>query len=75
VKPLRETTSKPPHILGNFPRIEIIFGCVEKPTAVVAPTGDDPKYTKLVNLKKLLDSGVLSKEEFEREKAKILSQP
>lgn len=75
MKPLRETTSKPPHILGNFPRIEIIFGCVDKPTAVVAPASDDPKYTKLVNLKKLLDSGVLSQQEFEREKAKLLSQP
>lgn len=75
MKPLRETASKPPHILGNFPRIEIIFGCVDKPTAVVAPTSDDPKYTKLVNLKKLLDSGVLSQQEFEREKAKLLNQP
>ena len=75
MKPLRETASKPPHILGNFPRIEIIFGCVDKPAAVVAPAGDDPKYTKLVNLKKLLDSGVLSQQEFEREKAKLLSQP
>lgn len=24
---LRQTTSKPPHILGNFPRVEIIFEC------------------------------------------------
>lgn len=72
---LRETTSKPPHILGNFPRIEIIFGCVEKPMSPAAPVSDDPKYTKLVNLKKLLDSGVLSQQEFEREKSKILAQP
>jgi len=75
MKPLRETTSKPPHILGNFPRVELIFGCVDKPPSVGSPAGDDPKYTKLVNLKKLLDSGVLTPEEFEREKAKILSQP
>ena len=75
MKPLRETTSKPPHILGNFPRIEIVFACVDKPSSAAAPAGDDPKYTKLVNLKKLLDSGVLSQEEFEREKAKVLSQP
>jgi hypothetical protein len=27
-KTLSETTSRPPHILGNFPRIEIIFVCV-----------------------------------------------
>lgn len=24
---LRQTTSKPPHILGNYPRVEIIFEC------------------------------------------------
>ena len=75
MKPLRETTSKPPHVLGNYPRIEIIFGCVAKPATTAAPSGNDPKYTKLVNLKKLLDDGVLSQQEFEREKAKILSQP
>ena len=75
MKPLRETTSKPPHILGNFPRIEIIFGCIEKQASVAARTSEDPKYTRLVNLKKLLDSGVLSQQEFEREKAKVLSQP
>jgi hypothetical protein len=75
MNPLRETTSKPPYILGNFPRIEIVFECIDKPTAVVSPPGDDVKYEKLVNLKKLLDSGVLTQEEFEREKAKILSQP
>ena len=75
MKPLRETTSQPPHIFGNFPRIEIIFGCIEKPASVGVITSNDPKYTMLVNLKKLLDSGVLSHQEFEREKAKVLSQP
>ena len=24
---LQQTTSKPPHILGNYPRVEIIFEC------------------------------------------------
>jgi hypothetical protein len=47
----------------------------DEPGSTLTPAGDDPKYTKLVNLKRLLDNGVLSKEEFEREKAKILSQP
>lgn len=75
MKPLRETASKPPHILGNFPRVEIVFACVAKPSTVSTPVNEDPKYTKLVNLKKLLDSGVLSKQEFEAEKAKVLSQP
>jgi hypothetical protein len=25
----RETISTPPHVLGNFPRAEVIFGCVK----------------------------------------------
>lgn len=72
---IRETTATPPYILGNFPRVEIVFDCVDRPTAVEPATGDDPKYTKLVNLKKLLDSHVITQDEFDREKAKILNQP
>jgi hypothetical protein len=72
---LRETTATPPYILGNFPRVEIVFDCVDRPTAVEPATGDDPKYTKLVNLKKLLDAHVITQDEFDREKAKILNQP
>lgn len=72
---IRETASKPPHILGNFPRIEIIFSCGDKAPSVALPAGEDAKYSKLVNLKKLLDSGVLTQREFESEKAKVLAQP
>ena len=72
---IRETTATPPYILGNFPRVEIVFDCVDRPTAVGPATGDDPKYTKLVNLKKLLDAAVITQDEFDREKAKILNQP
>jgi hypothetical protein len=71
---LRETTATPPYILGNFPRVEIIFGCVDKPSPG-SSTADGTKYKKLVELKKLLDSSVLTQQEFEQEKAKILNQP
>jgi hypothetical protein len=71
---IRETTATPPYILGNFPRIEIVFDCVAQPVALGPAAGDDPKYTKLVNLKKLLDAHVITQDEFEREKAKILDQ-
>jgi hypothetical protein len=58
---------------------------VPQPTASVTPekvtpnvttpsTFDDVLYIKLTNLKKLLDNGVITKEEFEKEKAKILNQ-
>lgn len=69
-----EQQSHQPYILGNFPRIEIIFGCVDKPNVKAPPTFEDTKYIKLSNLKKLLDSGVITKEEYEKEKSKILNQ-
>jgi hypothetical protein len=58
---------------------------VQQPTAPTTPgkvtpnvttpsTFDDVLYTRLNNLKKLLDNGVITKEEFEKEKAKILNQ-
>jgi hypothetical protein len=72
---LRETTATPPYILGNFPRVEIIFGCVDKIYATGAAGGDDPKYDKLVNLKKLLDAKIITQQEFDAEKAKILNAP
>lgn len=75
MKPLRETTSTPPHILGNYPRVEIVFACVEKENSYMPVAAEDAKYTKLVNLKKLLDGGVITQAEFDSEKAKILSQP
>ena len=71
---LTERTANPPYILGNFPRIEIVFDCIEK-SAPLAATASDPKYSKLVNLKKLLDSGVITRVEFDKEKAKILGEP
>lgn len=37
MKPLRETNSKPPHVLGNFPRVEIVFECVDRPQVAAVP--------------------------------------
>lgn len=73
-KTLIEHTSTPPHILGNFPRVELIFVCAAKTANAGSSTFEDQRYIKLMNLKKLLDSGVITKEEFEREKAKILAE-
>jgi len=70
---LREHTSTPPHILGNFPRIEIIFACVETAEIYSSSDGND-KYEQLRELKSLLDDGVITEEEFEIEKKKLLSE-
>jgi len=71
---LAETAAKPPYILGNFPRVELVFECVAKTTAPSATVASG-KYERLAALKKLLDGGALTQQEFEREKAKVLSEP
>ena len=44
------------------------------PNVTTPSTFDDVLYIRLNDLKKLLDNGVITKEEFEKEKAKILNQ-
>ena len=68
-----EQLSNPPYILGNFPRIEIVFACADKPKTEQSQNFEDVQYERLTDLKKLLDEGIITKEEFEKEKAKILN--
>ena len=69
---LGERTSGPPYILGNFPRIELVFACIEKPNQERSNDFRDGKYLRLINLKKLLDGGIITQEEFQLEKQNIL---
>lgn len=71
---LVERAANPPYILGNFPRIELVFECVDKPSNTAA-TGSSSKYEKIKLLKQMLDSGALTQQEFEQEKAKLLAEP
>lgn len=71
---LGDKSSQPPYILGNFPRVEIVFACIDKPLAQSNSTATS-RYQDLAALKKLLDEGGLTHEEYEREKARILSSP
>jgi len=59
--------SNPPYILGNFPRMELVFVCNDKPTA---PT--DALYARLANLRRLLEDGTITRAEFEAQKRKLL---
>lgn len=59
-------------IAGNFPRIEIVFVLIDKKVNVTNTKED--KITRLEKLKKLLDDGALTKEEYEKEKKKILDE-
>lgn len=71
---IKEHVSVPPYILGNFPRIEIIFVCTNKNVGQDVPAKhENDKYQQLVKLKKLLDEGILTQQEFDREKNKILN--
>ena len=75
VKPLQETTSKPPHVLGNFPRVEWIFECTDQPLPTAAGVQSSDKLGQIERLKKLLDSGAITQAEYEREKSKIFGAP
>ena len=70
---LGEQISNPPYILGNFPRIEIVFALIDK-TMDESPAPERDRYSELEKLKRLLDDGALSQEEYDTEKAKILSE-
>lgn len=69
-----EHTASPPYILGNFPRIEIIFVCIDKENNHAITKSTIDKYDRLSKIKELLVNGVLTKEEFNLEKKKILSK-
>ena len=58
--------------MGNFPRIEIVFALVEKESEQY-PVRSRDRYTDLERLKRLLDDGALTQEEYDSEKAKILN--
>lgn len=75
VRLLEERTSTPPHILGNFPRVEWVFECTARQSVSAANSSSSDKLSQLERLKKLLDSGALTQQEFEREKARVLSAP
>lgn len=69
VRLVRETTS-PGHLLpGNFPRVEWLFECEESPMR----ERQADRLDQLEKLKRLLDNGTLTQQEFEAEKAKILA--
>ena len=71
---IKEHTSTLPHILGNFPRIEIIFTCIDESKIAKPSNLNNNKYIRLRNIKSLLDDGILTNNEFEIEKQSILSE-
>ena len=70
--------SKAARPFGGFPEATLRFRCVvqtpPKSQANAADERTDEKIAQLERLKRLLDSGALTQEEFDREKAKLLGQ-
>ena len=74
---LRERVSSGAHVAGNFPRAELVFACVSSEVSKstpVTPSTKQNRYDELRELKSLLDEGVLTQEEYEQEKRKILEK-
>lgn len=68
---ISEHTGQPPYILGNFPKIEIIFVCQEKEEDNNMNNHEE-KYKNLEKIKKLYDNGILTEDEYLKEKEKLL---
>ena len=70
-----ETTSYPPYVPGDFPRVEIVFDCVDKASPPSFALTQAEKDAEVARLKHLQDIGILTQAEFDREKAKVLGAP
>ena len=69
---IREQAAVPPYILGNFPKIELIFVCEPSVFQIKTETVGGSKWEQLEALANLLDRGIITDLEFKAEKAKIM---
>ena len=77
IKILQERRSAPLQILGNFPRSELIFICVDKSQPIqseVSLNQQASNYSKLVELKRMKDEGLITSKEYDAQKSKILNK-
>lgn len=76
VKVLQERRSPSLQILGNFPRSELIFVCVDSGSNLGnnSKAPDQKKYDQLKELKTAFDDGLISKKEYQSQKSKILDR-
>ncbi len=72
-KILQETRSPYLQILGNFPRSEIIFICIDDDKKE-QQSNKEALYSRLKELKKMQDEGLINKAEYESQKAKLLNE-
>ena len=72
---------KPPYMINHYPNITITYVCQDlnnRKPPVVKKAEDikttNNKYNDLIMIKKLLDEGILTQQEFKEEKRKILNR-
>ena len=60
---------------GNFPKVELLFVCTQSKVKnnTNQQSSRNKKYQDLKQLKELLDSGVITEDEFKKEKGKVLN--
>lgn len=80
LKILSIKSSKPPYILGNFPRTTVQFMCLDSDDTKLKENINegnviekDDVETKIKTLNKLLSDGLITKNDFEEQKKKLLS--
>jgi len=72
---LAEQFSNPPYIAGNFPRVEIVFALVDKNNETNNQTQiKKTNADKLKELKKMLDDKIITEEEYDKLKQKIIEE-
>jgi hypothetical protein len=74
----------PPYISGNYPKAELQFKCLDPSDPELNPTPENAStepvrssgdyYTELRRLKSLLNDGIITQEEFDAKKKKILAK-
>jgi hypothetical protein len=74
---IEETTANPPYIRGKLPphRNRVSVPHPSSKIDSISVSVPDVKYIKLVDVKRLLDTGVITQAEFDSQKAKILAEP
>jgi len=69
---IEEAKSRGWHVLGNWPRAEFVFSCVDDPQKNEEKIKD--RYQALRQLKELRDDNAITQNEYEQEKRKLLAQ-
>ena len=80
MKVLKIGGNHPPYILGNFPKVEVQFMCLDTDDPRIKENNektnmqsDNSLESKLKNLNKLLLDGLITKSDFEEQKKKLLN--